>query len=104
MNYLNIYIALSVGVAIGFAFCAILSIGKRADEAEDLGPETHCDGDGTRFVHLLAKRYNISRVGETVALIDSDTGMVVRVGRDLRSLLDGSMGVEPAEAADAGHR
>lgn len=104
MNYLHIFAALSIGTTFGFLLCAILSVSKRADETEDLGPETHCDGDGARFVHLLAKRYNISRAGETVALLDSDTGMVVRVGRDLRSLLDGSMGVEEPETADAGHR
>lgn len=101
MNYTLFLTGLFLGTFAGFILCAILSVGKRADETEDLGPETHCDGDGARFVHLLAQRYNISRVGETVALLDSDTGMVVRVGRDLRSLLDGSMGVEPAEAADA---
>ena len=99
MNYTLFLTGLFLGTFSGFILCAILSVSKRADE--DADPETHCEGDGARFVHLLAKRYNISRAGETVALLDSDTGMVVRVGRDLRSLLDGSMGVEPAEAADA---
>ena len=87
--WLTLTIGLFVGSALGFLLCAILTAGKRADEAEE--PETHAEGDGARLVHLIAKRYSISRPDQYVALLEPETHEVAYIGTNLREVLDRSM-------------
>lgn len=89
---LYLLLGLFIGTAIGFALAAILTVGKRADEADE--QETHAEGDGTRLVHLIAKRYNISRAADHIALLQPETFEVAYIGTNLRELLDRSMGAE----------
>lgn len=92
--YLIFFFGLFIGSTLGFVLCAILTAGKRADEAE--APETHCEGDGARLVHLIAKRYSISRPDQYVALLEPETHEVAYIGTNLRELLDRSMEAEIA--------
>lgn len=89
----TLYVLLGVGVGtfFGFLLAAILTVGKRADEQAE-GPDTHCEGDGARLVHLIAKRYSISRPDQYVALLEPETHEVAYIGTNLRELLDRSMG------------
>ena len=89
-NILYVLLGVGVGTFFGFLLAAILTVGKRADEAEE--PETHAEGDGARLVHLIAKRYSISRPDQYVALLEPETHEVAYIGTNLRELLDRSMG------------
>lgn len=76
------------GVGLGFVLCSILSANNLPD---DEPAETHCEGDDARLVHLIAKRYNISRADDHVALLEPETFEVAYIGTNLREVLDRSM-------------
>ena len=95
---LYVLLGLFLGCFLGFLLAAILTVGKRGD-SDDEPVETHAEGDGARLVHLIAKRYSISRPDQYVALLEPETHEVAYIGTNLREVLDRSM-----EAAHAGHR
>ena len=84
-------LGLVIGTAIGFAISAVLSINNLPDQESGGEDDTHCDGDDARLVHLIAKRYNISRADDHVALLEPETFEVAYIGTNLREVLDRSM-------------
>ena len=85
-------VGLFLGCFAGFVLAAILTVGKSADEAAE--PETHCEGDGALLTHLIAKRYNISRADDHIALLEPGTFEVAYIGTNLREVLARSVEAE----------
>ncbi len=83
MTTLYIFLALTVGVALGFGLSAILSSNDLPDQPEPTLPD-----DQRRIDHLSFCKWNVTNFGEHWVVTDGVTNEIEALGTDLRWCLD----------------
>jgi len=83
MTTLYIFLALTVGVALGFGLSAILSSNDLPDQGEPTLPD-----DQRRIDRLSFCKWNVTNFGEHWVVTDGVTNEIEALGTDLRWCLD----------------